>query len=206
MLPASAVAAALLLSLVPGWIFLRLTEKARRPRHQSDLQEVLELIAVGVLTTGLAVAAVAVFRPAGVLNLKFPPTDARELRELALSVVGTFLLALGFAVAFAFAFRSTSAAKKSSLVTSVWWDILSAEKVPPGMAPYALVTLNDDTLVEGIVSAFTWQSDSSHHRDIALRAPIRFPVGGGKSRKPPYDRLLIAGTDIKQLALKYVPR
>jgi hypothetical protein len=205
-LPASAVATALLLSLVPGWFFLRLTEKARRPRHQSDLQEVLELVTVGVLTTGLAVAAVAILRPAGVLNLDIPPTEARDLRELASSVVGTFLLALGFAWVFAWIAIKRSPAPQSSLGTSVWWDILRAEKIPPGMLPYALVTLNDDTTVEGVLATYTWQSDTSHYRDIALRAPIRFPVGDGKSVKPTYDYLIIAGSDIKQLALKYTPK
>lgn len=205
MLPASAVAAVLLLSLVPGWLFLRLTETARRPRHQSDLQEVLELVTVGVLTTGLAVAAVSILRPAGVLNLSVPPTEARHLRELAATVVGTFTLALVLASLFARIAIMRSPAPKSALGTSVWWDILRAEKVPDGMAPYALVTLNDDKTVEGLLATYTWQSDTSHYRDIALRKPIKYPVGEGMSRKPPYDYVIIAGTDIKQLALKYVP-
>lgn len=206
MLPASAVAAALLLSLVPGWLFLRLTETARRPRHQSDLQEVLELVTVGVLTTGLAVAGIALTCPGGALDLEVSPDTAHELRKLAGYVVGTFALALFLAWVFARIAIWRSPAPKSSLGTSVWWDVLRAEKVPDGMAPYAMVTLNDNTTVEGIVATYTWQSDTSHYRDIALRAPIRFPVGDGKSRKPPYDFLIIAGTDIKQLALKYVPK
>jgi len=205
-LPASAVAAILVISLIPGWLFLRLSEKARRPRHQSDLQEVLELVAMGVLTTGLAVALVAALRPAGLLSLDIPPADARGLRELAASVVGTVLLALGLAAVFGVIVAKTSPAPTASLVTSVWWDVLGAENVPAGRAPFVMVTLTDGRTVEGILSTYTWQSESSHYRDIALRAPIRYPAGENLSLKTSYDFLIIAGTDIEQIALRYLPK
>ena len=76
-----------------------------------------------------------------------------------------------------------------------------------------MVTLNDEkgTVVEGILDAFTWQSDSAHYRDVSLREPIRFPVGKNSDgkvmyRKPPYDLLVIAGDDIKQIALVYATK
>ena len=212
MLPTGIVAVVLLLSLVPGWIFLRVSEPARRPRNQSELQEVLELVAVGVGTTGLALTLAVLFRSDGVYALHPRPRSAEDLHEIALSVVLVLLLATAIALAIGALVRWTSTRTQGKLGTSVWWDILKPESVPPGKLPYLQVTLNDEkgTTVEGVLASYTWQSDSTHNRDLALKAPIRYPDGtntDGKSvsRRPGYDFVIIAGGDIRQVAIKHVP-
>ena len=107
MLPGGLVAAALLLSLVPGWLFLRLTEKVRRPRHQSQLQEVLELVAVGVGTTGAAILLAALVRADGMYHLKIPPENGDDVRNWAWSVVLLLLLAVGGSAGVAHLVRKT---------------------------------------------------------------------------------------------------
>ena len=80
MLPSGLVAAAFLLSLIPGWWFLRRTESQRRPRQLSTLQEMLELVGVGIATTGLAIALGLLFFPDVVLDHDFPAATASEIR------------------------------------------------------------------------------------------------------------------------------
>lgn len=212
MLPGTVLAGTLLLSLVPGWLFLRLTERVRRPRNTSDLHELVELVAVGVGTTGLAGLAAAVFRAEGIHELTWPPTGPADIRELGLSFGAVLAASLALAVAGALLVRWRSPTPTASLVTSVWWDVLRADAVPSGHVPYVSLRLRDGHgSVEGVLDAFTWQVGVEMRRDISLRPPIRFPAGvsdDGKVlyRKPGYDRLVVDGDMVQEIALRYVPR
>lgn len=144
-------------------------------------------------------------------DFRQPSRDAKGIWELALSICLILLTALVLAVGAALLTRVTSKAPRASLGTSVWWEVLRPERVPRGKLPYALITLTDDkrSTIEGVLAAYTWQSDSAHYRDVALRSPIKYPAGRDQAgqnlaRKPDYDFVIIAGSDIRQIAIKHV--
>ena len=68
MLPPDAVMFGLLLALVPGWVYLRLRSNVNAGLPRTGLDELLEVIAVGFATTGVAVALWALI-PADISRL-----------------------------------------------------------------------------------------------------------------------------------------
>jgi hypothetical protein len=60
--PSSIGAVFLLLALVPGWVHLRLRERLAPPSGATGLSELLEVLAVGIATTGASIIIV-VFLP-----------------------------------------------------------------------------------------------------------------------------------------------
>src|SRR5688572_8239840 len=58
MIPSGLGALLLVLALVPGWYYLRLTSRLRARTKTAGLQELMEIVSVGALTTGTAVLAV----------------------------------------------------------------------------------------------------------------------------------------------------
>lgn len=214
MLPGGVAAAAFLFSLIPGWWFLRRTESSRRPRDLSALQEVLELVGVGLLTTGLTVVLGLLIRPQLVLRHKWPANTAGEIRLDVALVLGTIFIATLLAEVAARVTRRLDPAPDSEVNIGVWWAILRPEKVPVGQLAYVALSLKDGDTVEGVLDTYTWAPDVAH-RDIALKGTIKFtqPVAGRLWRRPssvtkttPYDRLVVPEAQIKHVALKYINR
>lgn len=214
MLPSGLVAAAFLLSLIPGWWFLRRTESHRRPRQLSTLQEILELIGVGVLTTGLAACLGLLLWPSLVLDHGFPPDTAREIRMDVALVLGTLAVATLLAEVAARVIRRRSPADKSEINIGPWWSVMRRDNIPEGHLSYVALALADGTTVEGVLHNYTWSPDSAH-RDVALTKPIKITRPGVRSwlkraepmvTNTPYDHVLIPATEIKHLALKYTPQ
>lgn len=212
MLPGGLVAGSLLLSLIPGWWFLRRTESCRRPRHLSSLQEVLELVGVGVLTTGLALCAGLLIRPELVLDHSFPARTASDIRMDVVLLLGTGLAAVLLAEIAAAIVRRVSPADDSEMDIGPWWSVMRRDKIPKGKLSYAALSIAEGVTVEGVLHSYTWSPDSSH-RDIALRAPIIFTRPGRKrwrtGARPvvtstPYDYVVLPASEIKHVAVKYV--
>lgn len=211
MLPGGLVAAAFLLSLIPGWWFLHRTESIRRPRELSPLKEVLELVAVGVLTTGtVAVVGLAVW-PGLISKHDWRPVDEGDVRLALLITVVWMAVAVLLAEVAAHASRFLNPTPGAEINNGVWWSILRPEKVPAGHLSYVALTLEDGSMVEGILDTYTWTADVAH-RDIALREPIKFtqlragPAGeivASAPQKAPYDRLIVPASQIRHVALKY---
>lgn len=205
MLPGGVLAAGFLLALVPGWLFLRLTESSRRPRNLSSLQEVLELVAIGLLTTGLSTGVVALLAPEILLGLGARrPTTVEQVRELTLTAI--LLLASAMLVAW-FAANWViwrDPVPESSVKIGVWWDALAADRIPRGTIPYVALRLSTGETVEGILMSYTWSPDVEH-RDIAIRSPIKV-VTDGKVKEPPYDVFVVPGAEVKHIAVKFVPQ
>ncbi|MBZ5736925.1 DUF6338 family protein [Nocardioides mangrovi] len=214
MLPSGLVAAAFLLSLIPGWWFLRRTESHRRPRQLSTLQEILELIGVGVLTTGLAACLGLLLWPSLVLDHEFPADTAREIRMDVALVLGTLAVATLLAEVGAQVIRRRHPADNSEINIGPWWSVMRRDKIPEGQLSYVALALADGTTVEGVLHNYTWSPDSTH-RDVALTKPIKITQPGARSwlkraepvvTKTPYDYLLIPATEVKHVALKYTPQ
>lgn len=214
MLPSGFIAAAFLLSLVPGWWFLRRTESERRPRELSAIQETLELVAVGVLTTGLVAFLGVALWPELVLEFKWPATSAREVRFDAAILIATMLAATTLAEIAVRVSRYFNRRSNAETNIGVWWATFRPDKVPPGQLAYVALVLTDGSTVEGVLDSYTWHADVIH-RDIALMAPIKFTEASSNlpwqkpelvKKLPSYDRLIVPATQIKHVALKYTSR
>jgi hypothetical protein len=58
MIPSGLAALLLVLALVPGWYYVRLTSRLRTRTKAAGVQELLEFVSVGALTIGAAVLVV----------------------------------------------------------------------------------------------------------------------------------------------------
>lgn len=214
MLPSGLVAAALLLSLIPGWWFLRRTESRRRPRHLSTLQEILELVGVGMLTTGLSVGLGLLARPSLVLDHGFPAHTAGEIRMDVGLVLGALAGATLLAEIGAQIIRRRNPDDSSQINIGPWWSVMRRDNIPPDQLSYVAVAFADGSTIDGVLHNYTWSPDSTH-RDVALRKPITITKPGARLWlkqaalvviNAPYDYIVIPATEIKHLALKYVAR
>lgn len=202
MAPSSTLAALFLLSLVPGWLFLRASEGARPPRPQSGLLELLEVIAVGLATTGASLALWVVFKPSAVLGASRAPETGSDLQDamaVALVILG---LACGIALVAAAVYRSRS---KARYEVGVWQTVLNKRAVPKAHLQWVRVSLVDGGAVEGVLFAYT-RGTGATHRDVALRSPIFEVSGGGKRRETDYDRLTVSGEQVVTVAVRHWPR
>ena len=204
MLPGGAVAAAFLLSLIPGWLFLRRTESSRRPRQLSTLQEVLELVAVGILTTGLAVSLGLLICPNLVLDRELPLNSAADVRWIIGLALATLIGSALFAELAAWGVRRSDKSPTAESAVSVWWAVMRPDRIPRGKLPYVAIALSDGSTLAGVLHEYTWSPDVAH-RDVALRAPIKY-THEAKTIDTPYDFLIVPGLEVRHIALKYVPR
>lgn len=206
-MPSAALTAAFLLALVPGWVYLRLRSGKNAALPRGGLDEVLEVVAIGVATTGVAAALWALL-PVGLTHL----ADVRELaanrqgyvdahvRRVAATGLTIFLLALGLAF---FLFRLAHRGPRPALVRETVW----AGALGRRGDHYAWVglTLRDGRLVEGELFAYP-VGDEHEHRDVALQAPIRVtPPGGGPAVVTPLSRVILNEADIEHIGLVLGP-
>jgi hypothetical protein len=168
-LPTTSVAALLLLALVPGYAYLRLSEDARRPRDHSALDEFLEVLAVGLGTTGLASLVLVLCWPEEVAEtLKKASLDSPDALR-AVVVLGAVVagLALGIACLGSWLTRLPGAGSYSA---NVWRATLGLRD--ESHLPWVVVELkgDDPRRLEGVLHAYT-TLDGDHPRDLALLAP-----------------------------------
>ncbi len=204
MMPDGLIGACLLLSLIPGWLFLRRSESERQPRDQTALHELLQLVGVGLLTTGLAAALALLVNPRLLLDHDGPLTTSGEVRAAVGLLVGLLVLSIALAEIAVQLLRLTSKTPNARLTVSVWWASLRPELVPEGKLPWAVVALKDGSTLEGVLSDYTLSAESSH-RDIALRAPIRATIAG-ETKSTPYKVTLVLADDIRHVSVAYVDR
>lgn len=207
MLPGSGLALVALLSLVPGWVFLRLRQR-HTPVHQAaGLGQLLEVLGVGLATTGTA-AVVLVVVPHRWLPfladidawaLEGGAYAAAHPRNVVASAAALLLLACGIAAA---ADRLTRRERTEiRLGPGVWVHALRER--PRGTEPYVALALNDGTLVEGLLHSFSLEP--CEVRDVALRAPIRVtPVGAARGRVA-VERVVVPEREIRYITVQHVP-
>lgn len=207
MLPGSGLALVALLALVPGWVFLRLRQR-HTPMHQATgLGQLLEVLGVGLATTGTA-ALILVVVPHRWLPF-LADIDAWALagggyaathpRNVLASAVALLLLACGIAAS---ADRVTRRERTEiRLGPGVWVHALRER--PDGTEPYVALALNDGTLVEGLLHSFTLEP--CEFRDVALRAPIRVTPTGAACGPVAVARLIVPEREIRYITVQHVP-
>jgi hypothetical protein len=207
LLPSAGLTAGFLLALVPGWLYLRLRSSRNAVLPRSGLDEVLEVVTIGVATTGLAVALWALL-PFEVTHLADVRALVREpnvysnehVRRLAATALVVFLLACSLAWCL---FKLTHRGPRPTLYReTVWAGALTrrGEKYP-----WVGVQLRDGRLVEGELHAVP-TGDEHENRDISLQAPIKVtPAGGGTRQDTSLDRIILNEIDIKYIGLVLGP-
>ena len=211
MFPGTVAATFVLLALVPGWLYLRLVSRIRAPSSQSSLHETLEVLAVGVATTGVSALGVVltphhmlpftldieVWSAQGTEYLKRHPTEA----------AWTLVMILGLALLIAVGLYGLQALFKPaefSSSESVWIRAIGVR--PKEMIPYVGVHVRDGRLIEGVL--FAYALGESDRRDIALKRPIRIsaPNGSTPVKLPNLDRLVIPDSEISFIAVAHLPQ
>ena len=195
----------------PGWIYLRLRERLRPPSQATGIHELLEVVTVGLATTGASATAVALAPHRWLPFLVDLDTWTAQghvyLRDHVRAVIVTafaiFVLALSFAyvVHRVQRFRLPAEFRPQG---SVWVHALG--KRPEGMVPWVGLSLDDGRLVEGVLHSFSLVEDDTDQRDIALQRPIRMThqEGATPQELPDLDRLIVSSQAIKYIAVAWV--
>jgi len=184
---------------------LRSTANAALPR--TGLDELLEVVAVGFATTGIAVALWALI-PADMSQLANIRSLARDGAAYAAShpqrMAATAFVVLAVAVGLAYVlFKVTHWKRKSTYVRETVW----AGALGWRHDRYAWVglILRDGRLVEGQLFAYP-VGDEHEHRNIALQGPIRVTQPGAASAiATALDRIIFNESDIKYIAMTLGP-
>lgn len=213
MLPGSAAAFALLLALVPGFVFLRLTRSVRRPSDQTGLQELFEIIAVGILTTGVAVGVAVWAYPTEFTGaIRSFPTSESGIRETVRGGLLVVVAAVSLAVVAGSVVRLSSADKK--YVPTVWESVFGETRADHER--HVMFELADGRVFDGPIRAYT-VTTSDGTRQLAIWGSIRLtkprpqPTGWRKVPTPVksatmnYDFVVVESTAITFAAMKFVP-
>ena len=207
MLPSSIAVSVMLLALVPGWFHLRLRERLAPASTATGLSELLEVLAIGMATTGVS-GAVLVFVPHHWLPFLVDVDSwAREgtiylrshVRDATLSGVAVLALALAIAYLLYLPLRLTRPAEFRAQ-GSVWVHAIGAR--PKGRVPWVGIQLKDGKLVEGLLHSYSLSEGPLEERDVALGRPIRVSLAPGQPAEClDLDRLVVPGNAISYIAI-----
>jgi hypothetical protein len=205
-LPSGALTVALLLALVPGWVYLRLRSTANAALPRTGLDELLEVVAVGFATTGIAVALWALI-PADMSRLADIRSLARDgaaygtAHPQRIAATGLMVLAVALGLAYVL-FKVTQTGELTYVRETVWAGALGWRD---GRYAWVGLMLRDGRLVEGQLRTYP-VGDEHEHRDIALQRPIRITQPGAASAmSTDLDRLIFNESDIKYITMIFGP-
>lgn len=211
MVPEGVGAGLLMLILVPGWIFLRLGQRIRPASGATGLAEFLEILAVGVATTGVAFFCYVLIPPGWVpflLNLnawaRLGDSYLRQnFRIAASSSFVLLLVAVGIAC-FLHLVQRLKLPAEFRAEGSVWVHALGAR--PLGCLPWVGLRLTDGRVIEGLLHSFSLTDGGVDERDIALQSPIRVTERDGEQpRTVSIDRLIVSAREIAHIVVVHVP-
>lgn len=211
MLPGSVGALLLLFALIPGWLHQQLMKRTRLRGSVSALEEVLELVAVGLLTTGVPLVVLALLPPQSHGPLVDIGAWVREgsvyfglhLRRVAASSV--LLLAVACALAWGlYRIRCRGRRGEYEPSMSIWTYALGDR--PKGKTPYVCLSLKDGREVEGQLASFSLSESAREERDIALGSPIKIKGKGASEAVAALgvERLIVNAADIHLILVAHV--
>jgi len=208
--PVTITALLIVLALVPGWVYLRLVERLRPRSTDSPLNQLLEVLAVGAVTTGVSALVVSLL-PHRWLPITLDvdawaaggPDHLREhWQQAAITAAVIFALATIIAVGL---YRLRALSKPAEFVSHANW-VQSLGERPPNKAPYVGLHLEDGRLVEGELYSYSLDEDPTK-RDITLAKPIRITADGTVEAQwlPGLDRLIVPAGKIALITVVHVP-
>ena len=202
---------AFLASAGPGYAYVKIAERWRRPAEKTALREAMELLVIGSLATALGVlAALIAGDERGFL-------DTVALAERPGRYMVTHPLEIGAALLIVLVISYGGAVLAALLVhkgrrrvypDSAWWGAFE-RRLPEGHGVYATVGLKDGRAITGGVHSFTAEPVAVEDREIALAAPGDQPLIVRRGDEEPValaDRLvLLRGSDIAYVSARYFP-
>lgn len=208
MLPGSGLALVVLLALVPGWVFLRLRQRHDPQNQPAGLNQLLEVFAVGVVTTGTVSLALAYIPHAWLPFLV--DLDAWADRGGAyaadhprqLLATGATVLVLASLLAWGGDRVLQRQRTELYLGPGVW--VYALRKRPAGTVPYLGLMLQDGTLIEGVLHSFSLEA--SETRDVALDAPIRVrSPGAAEPTQTALQRVVVPERETRYITVLHLP-
>ncbi|MCA1708126.1 MAG: DUF6338 family protein [Actinobacteria bacterium] len=211
MLPTGIGVSLVLLSLVPGWLHLQLRKRLAPASSATGLSELLEVLAVGLATTGTSVALL-IFVPTRWLSVLLDVDTwaaqgndylRQHVREAAASGLTAFILALAIAYLIYLPLRLRKPAEFRAQ-GSVWVHALGAR--PKGKVPWVALQLKDGKLIEGLLLSFSLSEEGLEQKDVALQRPIRVTLK--QNEQPQWlelDRIIIPGNELSYITVTHVP-
>ncbi|MER7251807.1 DUF6338 family protein [Kribbella sp. NPDC000426] len=194
MLPTALPALLIAVALVPGWLNRRLLSRFRPPTSGAGaLSELIEIVAIGLATTGVSLLAVALVPLPFTLDVgEWATCGSDYLAKHARAAIGTVALSLVLATALSVGLHFVQRRRSRPEFRpegNVWVHALGTRS--RGTLPWVGLKLTDGRLVEGRLHSYSLD-DLGDQRDVALAKPIRITDAVGKPpRWVSIDRLIM---------------
>ncbi|MET8778795.1 DUF6338 family protein [Nocardia sp. NPDC004654] len=207
-LPGSLALVFLTFSLIPGWWHLRLLERTRPAGKTGGLNELLQVLAVGLATTGSAIL-VLILLPKGWPNdwLADPAALFKggnayaqaNLRRVAVTAAAVLALACVIAILLYYV-RSVGSQRGFKQLGDPW--VYSLGNWPKDKVPYIAIELTDGRQIEGVLHTYSTDNGSSKP-DIALKDCIRItPKDEDEPIRTLHDIVVVPGDQIVLVSLR----
>lgn len=212
MLPDGLPVLVVALALVPGWLYLRLRERRRPPSTATGLSQLLEVLAMGLLTTGISVFVLSLIPHRWLPWLIDVEAWAivgndylrQNVHASVTSVVVVLAVASLVAVAIHKVVQSASSSDRFDPESSVWGYSLGSR--PEGTVPWVGLQLRDGSLIEGVLHSLSLGQEANDERDIALTRPIRVTEKGQQAPTDSnVDRLVVPSREIVHITVIEAP-
>jgi hypothetical protein len=193
----------LLLALTPGWVYLQLLRRLRPRARSTALTELLEAVAVGLSTTGLAVwAVISLRRPLRpfIVDIDGLVAGTTHTKASLDSLARTIALVLVLAILISGLLHGIQRLRRSPEFHpegGLWVYAISDR--PKGHIPYVGLQMKNGKLLEGELHSISLE-DLGDDREIALRGKIRVTVDGQTGRVN-LDRLVVPYREIEHVSV-----
>lgn len=196
MVPSSLVQLLVAVGLIPGFLFLRLTEKSRHPRNQSGLADVVEVLASGLASVSFVVVPILLAQPDATLDVLAQPRE--HVRVIVLLAILVVVGSCGAALVMA---RLVSWLRPPQFGQSVWAETFLPKK--HGFIREVLVEVEGRRRFQGKLMHFTL--DPTLEQQIVLGAPLYRVLRDGSKHQLLGDKLAFSGGHIVAVLLRYTP-
>lgn len=202
MLAGSLGAALFLLALIPGFIYLRNTAPVRRPSEATQLQEAIEMVAVGLLTTGASIGlSVLVWGSNYIACLRPDLHDTSDLRKAVAAGAGT--LVAGCLIALGAGIIRVWVTPKRRYAPNVWESVFGQQC--DGKIRHIALELDDGRTFDGPIHAHTVLPGPDGGRQLSLQGPIRISQPGAPNPTSTlYDFVVVDAAKIRFATMTYV--
>lgn len=195
-MPGSLAGVLVLIALVPGYLFLRLTSRHRRANHApSQVEEVLALVAIGFAIAGPVAAIVALVATNTVVDLASTPVAKVTSTQMRTAIwMGIAVLSASVVVTLlaAWVYRRSLPIRSGD---SGWHDAFSGSK-----SIFVEVALLDGRTVRGFLYSYDGVSHGAG-RDLVLKPPIDTFRDGEPARALQLSRLILSETQVHSIAV-----
>lgn len=209
---------ALVVLLIPGFVYVA-QRRARVPqRTLSTTAETATLVALSMICNGIVIAAFGLLR--SLLPGHTPDVGALLLegRSYAAPRLGYLFAWAGGALLVSSALAALLGADPGPLVrlrrrvgsaapispASTWYHIL-ADQVPFDHYVYVGCDMGDGAYVGGVLEWFSTAVEETGDRDLALAAPLTYrPPHDTEDRLLDVERLVVSNRDIVRMLVSYV--